>query len=1063
MARIPEFELSRLKREVSLQELVASSGVKLERRGEDWVGLCPFHEDHDPSLVITPSKNLWHCLGACRTGGSVIDWVMKMESCSFRHAVEQLRRSRGPVPLPAGEGECWVLDPSLSDRELLLQYVDYCQGVLASSPEALGYLETRGLKSEELISHFRLGFANRTLGYGLPPKGTKAGKEFRDRLRDLGLLRETGHEHLNGRLLVPVFDREGGVSQIYGRTITPNLRTGTPDHLYLPRPLAGVFHREALAENTEKEVILCEALIDAMTFWAHGFKNVTSSFGVEGFTEDHLDAFREHGVERVFLAYDRDEAGDRAAGNLATKLLAQGIECFRVEFPRGMDANDYARRVKPAEASLGLLLRNATWLGRGTVRAVVAGGAPREGAAKEKAPATEEAAMELESQESLLLPLAASFSEAERSTPEPATPPTAPPSRAAATPADVVGDEVTVSFGDRRYRVRGLSKNPSPEALRVNVLLSRSEAMHVDSFDLYSARQRALFTKPASEELGIQEEIVKHDLSKLLLKLEELQDQTIRGTIEKREERVGVSDQDRLAALELLRDPNLLDRILADFSRCGVVGEETNKLVGYLAAVSRKLDRPLAVVLQSSSAAGKTSLMDSVLAFVPEEERVEYSAMTGQSLFYMSEKDLKHKVLALVEEEGAERASYALKLLQSEGRLSIASTGKDPQTGKLVTHEYQVEGPVAIFLTTTAIEIDEELLNRCFVLAVDENRDQTRAIHALQRERRTLAGFLRHEERSSILALHRNAQRLLEPLAVVNPYAPRLTFLDTQTRTRRDHEKYLTLIDTIALLHQRQRERKTVSTAAGSREYIEVELSDIATANRLAGEVLGHSLDELPPQTRRLLTVLDRAVGEASKGLEIPRSELRFTMRQAREWSGCGPTQTKVHLARLVDLEYVLVHRGGRGQSFIFELLYDGEGRDGAAFVPKLIEVDELRREERSGQTHDRSGSNRPRVGAESGDGRPLQDESKRREGKSLSESEVERDENALPGEGDHLVPSYRREARRAAKKRGGSPFPAEPLELGASRALEGEPGAPRDTELLFPLAAASSGRSSRA
>ena len=122
------------------------------------------------------------------------------------------------------------------------------------------------------------------------------------------------------------------------------------------------------------------------------------------------------------------------------------------------------------------------------------------------------------------------------------------------------------------------------------------------------------------------------------------------------------------------------------------VGEETNKQVGYIAAISRSLKAPLAVMLQSSSAAGKSSLMESILAFVPEEQCIEYSAMTGQSLFYMAEKDLKHKVLAIVEEEGASRAAYALKLLQSEGALTVASTGKDPATGRLVTHQYRVEG-----------------------------------------------------------------------------------------------------------------------------------------------------------------------------------------------------------------------------------------------------------------------------------------------------------------------------------------------------------------------------------
>jgi hypothetical protein len=107
----------------------------------------------------------------------------------------------------------------------------------------------------------------------------------------------------------------------------------------------------------------------------------------------------------------------------------------------------------------------------------------------------------------------------------------------------------------------------------------------------------------------------------------------------------------------LLQDPKLLDRLLTDFAACGVVGEENNKLVAYLATVSRKLDQPLAVIMQSTSAAGKTALMEAALAFVPPEDRVKYSALTGQALYYLGDADLKHKILAIVEEEGAERAS----------------------------------------------------------------------------------------------------------------------------------------------------------------------------------------------------------------------------------------------------------------------------------------------------------------------------------------------------------------------------------------------------------------------
>jgi len=232
--------------------------------------------------------------------------------------------------------------------------------------------------------------------------------------------------------------------------------------------------------------------------------------------------------------------------------------------------------------------------------------------------------------------------------------------------------------GGRRWRIRGLKKNTSFEQLRVNVLVAvEGGGFHVDTIELYSSRQRGVFQKTASEELGVEEGVIKRDLGELLLRLEALQEQTIRDALTPKKAEIKLSDTEEAEALALLRSPNLLDRILQDFERCGVVGERTNKLIGYLAATSRKLPEPLAIVIQSSSAAGKSSLMDAVLHFMPEEERVSYSAMTGQSLFYMGETDLQHKILAIAEEQGASSASYALKLLQSEGELTIASTGKD--------------------------------------------------------------------------------------------------------------------------------------------------------------------------------------------------------------------------------------------------------------------------------------------------------------------------------------------------------------------------------------------------
>jgi DNA primase len=976
MARIPEHDIQRLKDEISVLRLVESAGVELRKTGKDWAGKCPFHADDTASLVITPAKNLWHCFG-CQIGGGVVDWVMKLKGVSFRHAVELLKDESAlaaggvslegePVQRSTVRSLAAPVALDADDRAVLLQVVDYYRLSLKQSPEALAYLQSRGLNHPELIDHFKLGFANRTLGLRLPDKRRVEGAQIRARLERLGVYRASGHEHFNGSLIVPVLDAHGQVCELYGRKVTARLREGTPLHLYLPANAArgrGVFNVAAFTAtgSAAKEIILCESIIDALTFWCAGFRNVTTAYGVEGFTDELLAAFKTHGIERVLIAYDRDEAGERAATKLAERLMGEGMECFRVQFPKGMDANEYALKVTPAAKSLGLLIRQASWLGKGkaperaTVQAIAQVNAPAVASVVPELPV--EVNLQAKSASSPSKYCSSSYANNSKPVAEKASSLAAEPvgadaptviTASAATTAQVIdidtqpvqrnpapepvsevtANEITLHFGEgakaRRWRVRGLAKNLAYEVLKVNVLVAQAENFHVDTFDLYAARARSAYLSQAAAELGAAEEVLKADLGRVLLKLEALQEQTIQAALTpKAAAQPTMNADEHMAALDLLHAPDLPARILADFEAAGVVGESTNKLVGYLAAVSRKLDRPLAVVIQSSSAAGKSSLMDAILSFVPEEERIQYSAMTGQSLFYMGQTNLKHKILAIAEEEGASRASYALKLLQSEGELTIASTGTDPATGNLITQEYRVEGPMSLFMTTTAIDIDEELMNRCLVLSVDEHRDQTRAIHQLQRARRTLAGLQKKHEKQAILTVHKNAQRLLRSLAVVNPYADQLTFLDDRTRTRRDHDKYLTLIDTITLLHQHQRQIHSVDVNGQRVEYIEATLSDIELANKIAHEVLGTSLDELPPQTRRMLTGVHALVRAKMATLGALQRDIRFSRTEVRTATGLSDTQARLHLERLCAMEYLLTHRGQRGQSYEYELLHD--------------------------------------------------------------------------------------------------------------------------------------------
>lgn len=963
--------VARLRDEVSVQRLVEGAGIALATRRGKLMGPCPWCGSAK-ALMVEPAANTWACSG-CDAKGGPVEWVMRAEGVSERHAVELLREGlpvsssvtgrrpkRSTVPKLQAP-----FDAGMSDAVLLDAVVAFYHRALLEEPEALAWLARRRI-NEEATRAFRLGLSNRTLCFRLPHANRVEGRELRERLQDLGVYRKSsGHEAFRGSVTFPIVDPDGQVVQLYGRKIGGALRKGTPLHTWLAsieRPLFNVAALESF-----DEVIVCASIIDALTLWSAGLRHVVAVAGPEGIDASHLALFAEHEIRRVLIAFRRDSTGDREARRLADRLAPGRVECLRVELPQGADVNDYACSLDRPADGLVRVVRAATWMaGKTTTKAKPANTAttaltppvePTSGPATVLTDADDEPAVDdqpitgepvTDAPDLDVDELAEDdVDDGEASggwlvSPVPFSP---PPGH------DPVLDEqgsLWLRFADRRWRVRGLERNTSFDVLRVQVMVTRQTSgpgagFHMDTFDLCAARARAAFCKEAAGEVAVDEAVLRKDLGQVLGAAEGFVEEAIRRAQEPADTRVVLDADERASALDLLQDPDLVDRIVADFARAGMVGEATNCLVGYLAAVSRKLAKPLAVVVQSTSAAGKSALMEAVLEFVPPEERVSYSAMTGQSLYYMGEGDLAHKVLAVAEEEGAERAAYALKLLQSEGSLSIASTGKDNSTGRLVTHDYTVRGPAAIFLTTTAIDIDEELLNRCVVLTVDEDREQTRAIHDRQRRAHTLAGLLAGSERDGVIKQHRDAQRLLEPVAVVNPFADRLGFADTATRTRRDHVKYLTLISAVALLHQHQRQRHTARTADGRDVvYIEATLGDIAVANRLAHEVLGRSLDELPPQTRRLLGIIDTLVATRAEADGLTRDRVRFTRRDVRGACGLSDVQCRKHLDRLVELEYLLVHKGSRGSSFVYELVFGGDIDDPTPRLAGLVDVDAL-------------------------------------------------------------------------------------------------------------------------
>lgn len=491
-------------------------------------------------------------------------------------------------------------------------------------------------------------------------------------------------------------------------------------------------------------------------------------------------------------------------------------------------------------------------------------------------------------------------------------------------------------FAERVYRVLDMNL-VGLGRLKVNLKVSSGDLFHIDTLDLYLDRARERFVQVTSERFSTEQEAVAQEIYTLIEKLDQKRVELIQNKGTDRAPELSQSEKDD--AIKFLKSPKLIEAINQDFDRTGYIGEETPRLFGYLATISRFLDKPLGVLIVSRSGAGKSQLQDAISKFVLPEQLKRYTRISGQSLFYQQSGDLKNCVIAIAEEKGAEDAIYSIRTLQSDQYLTVAVTTTDQKSGIKRTDEYRVEGPVVIVITTTNPEaLDFETRNRFVILTIDESREQTRRILQRQREQESLEGLIQSSAEEKIYRKHHNAQRLLRPVQVVNPFYDALTYPDDKLLMRREQKKYLTLIKTIAYLHQYQREVKKIKTNGSEIEYIEITLEDIALANKLAAEVLGRSLDELSPHTRNLLNEIKTMVDDLAQKENKKPEEILFSKRDIRERTGWSYWQVYDHLKPLLDMEYLLMQSESRNRP-MYRLLWQGEGKSGERFLMGLIDI----------------------------------------------------------------------------------------------------------------------------
>jgi DNA primase len=485
-------------------------------------------------------------------------------------------------------------------------------------------------------------------------------------------------------------------------------------------------------------------------------------------------------------------------------------------------------------------------------------------------------------------------------------------------------DGFSLPIGNRRYEVRGLER--SLRHLKATIRAERGGRLHVDVIDFYVARGRRQLVQGMVRLFDESADLIESDVAKLLIACEARVAQPDLATPAQVPD--PIPEADRKEAETFGCDPKILDVIADDFARCGIVGEQANQLLCYLVMTSRKLSRPLSVMNLSCSGAGKSTLQDAVLAFCPPEDLIKITHLSGKALFHKERSSLKHKVLAIEEDEGARSANYALRNLISAGELTTEVTTKDPASGRLITTTNKVEGPAAVFVTTTAPDLDAETRSRFFVTSIDESREQTRAILERQRQAHTLAGITDQQAFRDIRRRHHAFQRLLQPLHVVNPAATQLGYRDDRLSSRRDQPKLLRLIEAIAFLRQMQKPVRQ----HGAINYIEVDEADLRAAARLMRELSGRMSCELSPPSKKLLQELDRMRTAARAALSNPDETVPppfyFTRQQVRDFVGWSEATLHRHLKELLRFEHVILESGSRCGPHRYRLYWQESGAD---------------------------------------------------------------------------------------------------------------------------------------
>jgi len=423
--------------------------------------------------------------------------------------------------------------------------------------------------------------------------------------------------------------------------------------------------------------------------------------------------------------------------------------------------------------------------------------------------------------------------------------------------------------------------------------------------DLYDYKQVEKVCRLASEKLGMRSDQLEVDLYKLTELLEKRRSEILEGVVKDEKKKVVISQSDVGSCTKFLSKPNLLNRLNELVGRSGIVGEQNNRLLLFVVASAYKMPDTLHVLIQGSSGSGKTRLMRTISELMPPEDVSRYTRVTDSALYNQPEDFYIHRLVCFEDLDGLkEDAGLAARELMSNEELRSAVSMKD-QHGRITGGEKIVKGPIGSLACTTKGSIYEDNISRCFVIAVDESKEQT--LRVIDFQNRMAAGMIDKSEQLKIRDFVRNCIRLLKPYEVLNQYSMKVKLPEEAHKIRRLNELYQHFVKQVTLLNQYQRKKDKLGRLI-------TEKADLEQACEILFESIVLKVDELDGSLRQFFERLKEYVKSKGEKYEFGRREIRLYFRMSK-------TQIQRYMTDLQELEYIK-QEGHANRGYRYKISY---------------------------------------------------------------------------------------------------------------------------------------------